>query len=75
MFNNICPSISWCTNNEKSEIKILVPNGTPFIAVGDLVDQIEIESVAGPDLLIAGMISKSHDIIIAPKRGHQNISK
>ena len=55
-----------CTNNEKSEIKILVPNGTPFIAVGDLVDQIEIESVAGPDLLIAGMISKSHDIIIAP---------
>jgi len=51
-----------------NKIKILVPNGIPLIAIGDLIDQdkVTIESVSGPDLLISGMVSKSHDIIIAP---------
>lgn len=51
-----------------NEVNILVPSGIPFIAIGDLIDEnnISIESVSGPDLLVSGMISKSHDIIIAP---------
>ena len=56
------------STNLTDEVKVLVPNGIPLIAVGGLVEKenITIEAVAGPDLLISGMISKSHDIIIAP---------
>jgi NitT/TauT family transport system substrate-binding protein len=69
MFIMIALTLFGC-NSTKSEnkIKVLVPSGIPFVAVGDLIDQkdIVIDSVIGPDLLITGMISKSHDIIIAP---------
>lgn len=52
----------------KNQVTILVPSGIPLIAVGDLLDcdKLTIDSVSGPDLLVSGMISKSHDIIIAP---------
>lgn len=57
-----------CSNTKNSDINILVPNGTPFIAIGGLIgeEDIIIEAVSGPDLLVSGLISKSHDIIIAP---------
>jgi NitT/TauT family transport system substrate-binding protein len=55
-----------CTNKDNKDITILVPNGIPLIALGDLVEEYKIDTVVGPELLTAGLISKSHDIIIAP---------
>ena len=52
----------------ESQVSIIVPNGIPLIAVGDLIgeENIKIESVTGPALLQTALVSKSHDIIIAP---------
>lgn len=55
-----------CSNDKKNEVTILVPNGIPLIALGDLVNEYQVETVVGPDLLTSGLITKSHDIIIAP---------
>lgn len=65
----LCLILVGCVSTKvTNEVKVLVPSGIPFIAIGDLIteDNISIESVSGPDLLVSGMISKSHDIIIAP---------
>ena len=53
---------------KKEEVKILTPSGTPLISVGNLIgkDGIKIESVSGPENLVTGLSTKSHDIIIAP---------
>lgn len=55
-----------CESKENKDITILVPNGIPLIALGDLVDEYQVETVVGPELLVSGLISKSHDLIIAP---------
>lgn len=56
------------SHKEESKVTVLVPYGIPLIAVGGLIgdDHLTIEAVSGPDLLISGLIAKSHDIIIAP---------
>jgi len=55
-----------CEFEDKKDISILVPSGIPLLAFGDLVDEYQIEAVVGPDLLVSGLITKSHDLIIAP---------
>ena len=53
---------------KKEEVKILTPSGTPLMAIGGLIDKsgISIENVSGPENLVTGLSTKSHDIIIAP---------
>ena len=51
-----------------NEIKIILPNGTPYVALGGLLgtDNISIEAVQGPANLKTALVSGSHDIVIAP---------
>lgn len=55
-----------CGHKKDKDISILVPNGIPLIAIGGLLDDYHVETVVGPDLLSSGLITKSHDLIIAP---------
>lgn len=58
--------LSGC-EKDKVQIKVIVPNGTPLIAVAGVeLDNVTIENVSGPSALTAAMTSKSHDIVIAP---------
>ncbi len=56
------------TEAPKKEVKILTPAGTPLMSIGGLIgsEGINIESVTGAELLVSGLSTKSHDIIIAP---------
>ncbi len=58
-----------CTKDElNSEVKMIVPNGTPFICVGGLVGEknVTIENVDGPTGLRAALLGNTYDIVIAP---------
>ncbi len=64
-------TMSACNNNENTEleeVKIIAPNGTPYIALGGLLDEenITIDAVNGADNLRAALVSGSHDIVVAP---------
>lgn len=52
----------------ENEVKIITPLGTPFLAIGGLIDvgKISIESVDGPANLTTALITGSYDIVIAP---------
>lgn len=60
--------LSLAACGKKEEIKVLTPSGTPLMSIGGLIGKngINIESVNGPENLITGLSTKSHDIIIAP---------
>lgn len=51
----------------ENEVKILVPNGIPYIALGSLVgeEKVTIENKSA-DNLTAGLLSNDYDIIVAP---------
>ena len=51
-----------------SEVKLIVPNGTPYLAVAGLLENnnINIEVVSGPANLQSALVSGSCDIVIAP---------
>lgn len=52
---------------DKETIRVIVPNGTPLIAIAGVEnDKVISENVSGPSSLIAAMTAKTHDIIIAP---------
>jgi NitT/TauT family transport system substrate-binding protein len=57
-------------SEEKQSLSVLLPNGTPAIAQSNIElnqsDTYTIDRVDGPQALIAGFTSESHDIIIAP---------
>lgn len=55
-----------CTKEEK--VKVLLPGGTPLLAVGGILDdkRFEFTVVNGQDPLLAGFKEGKHDIIIAP---------
>ena len=55
-------------NSLESEVTILVPNGTPYLAIGGLLENenIKIEVVNGPSNLQSALVSGSFDIVIAP---------
>ena len=58
-----------CKKDENlQKIKIIVPNGTPLVAVGDLLsnENYEFEVVSGADLLTAALVKKDYDVVIAP---------
>lgn len=70
-------TLASCNENENNEsglegptneIKIILPNGTPYVALGGLIgtDNISIDPVQGPDNLKTALASGSHDIVIAP---------
>ena len=61
-------SLSLVACGKKEEIKVLTPSGTPLMAIGGLIREkgINIENVNGPENLVTGLSTKSHDIIIAP---------
>ena len=51
----------------KKELKVLVPNGVPLIAIAGVeMPEVNLENVSGPEVLKSSMATKSHDIIIAP---------
>ena len=52
----------------EEEVKIIVPQGNPFIAVGNLIgeENINIESVNGAAGVKAGLVGNDYDIVIAP---------
>ena len=57
-----------CGGKVKEEVKIIVPQGNPFIAVGNLIgeENISIESVNGAAGVKAGLVGNDYDIVIAP---------
>lgn len=57
-----------CKKEPLEKIKIIVPNGTPLVAVGDLLsnENYEFEVVSGADLLTAALLKKDYDVVIAP---------
>jgi len=62
--------LSACKTQEEvyGDVSVMVPFGTPLIAVGGLigVEGINVEAVNDPSLLTAAMITQEKDIIIAP---------
>lgn len=66
--------LTGCTNNDKKEnevkeeVKIITPQGNPFIALGDLVNEqnIKIESVSGAANVKAALIAGEYDVVVAP---------
>ena len=52
----------------KENVSVLTPAGTPLMAIGGIIgnEGVKVESVNGPENLIAGLSKKSHDLIIAP---------
>ncbi len=57
--------LSGCKKEE--EISVILPNGTPLIAIAGVSnDNVNYENIGNTFLLTAAFTSKSHDIIIAP---------
>ena len=56
------------TTTLSSEVKILTPAGTPYLALGGLLDneKIKIEVATGPDVLQTNFPKGEYDIIVAP---------
>lgn len=57
-----------CNKKDTTVYKVLVPNGTPLIAIGGLLENenFEIDVVNGSDPLQAAFIANEYDMIIAP---------
>ena len=61
--------VSGCGSTKVSEeVKVIVPQGNPFIAVGKLVgeENITIENVNGAAGVKAALLSGDYDIVVAP---------
>lgn len=52
----------------KEEIKIIVPDGMPYIAIGNMIGKrgVTIDNVSGAAALKAAFVSNEYDIVIAP---------
>lgn len=57
-----------CEKKLKNEIKIITPAGTPYLAIGGLLDEknISIEAVNGAANLQTALVANEYDIVIAP---------
>ncbi len=55
-------------NTTVEKVKVLLPSGTPLIALGGLLDNsnFEFEVSNGQELLSAGLLSNDYDLIVAP---------
>ena len=61
--------ISGCSKNKlEEEVSIIVPYGSPYLAIGGLLENenLKIEAVNGAANLQTAFVSGSHDIVIAP---------
>lgn len=60
--------VTGCSRKINNEIAVILPSGTPLIAVGGLLEEenVNYTVVSGADLLTTALISQSHDIVIAP---------
>ena len=56
------------TTKAKEEIKVLTPAGTPLVGLAGIIgsEAVDVEAVDGPTLLVSGLSTKTHDIIVAP---------
>lgn len=59
--------LAGCSAKSSEKIEVILPNGTPYIALG-AVDSINVTNVNGPDLLSAAFVNtdKTYDMIVAP---------
>lgn len=67
LLSSLC--ISGCNKNKlEDEVSIIVPYGSPYLAIGGLieVENLKIEAVNGAQNLQTALVSGSHDIVIAP---------
>ena len=57
-----------CGGKNKETIKIIVPSGTPLVAIGGVLDNefYEVEVVSGADLLTQALVKGEYDVVIAP---------
>lgn len=55
-------------NGKKEEVKLLIPDGIPTIAIGGLFEDedINVNIVSGTDLLSSELLQSNYDIIVAP---------
>lgn len=56
------------TNKVNEEVKIITPQGNPYIALGNLIDEenITIDAVSGAANVKAALVAGEYDIVVAP---------
>ena len=62
-------SLASCGNVKvENEVKIITPYGTPYLALGGLLneDNVKIDAVNGADGVKAALVSGSYDVVVAP---------
>lgn len=62
-------SLASCGNAKvENEVKIITPYGTPYLALGGLLNEenVKIDAVNGADGIKAALVSGSHDVVVAP---------
>lgn len=64
----VCALFIGCKKNPKEKIRVLLPQGTPLVAVGNLLDDemFSFDIVNGQDPLIEAFTKGEYDLIIAP---------
>lgn len=57
-----------CKEENLETIKVIVPSGTPLVAIGGVLgnEKYEVDVVSGADLLTAALLQKEYDVVIAP---------
>ncbi len=62
-------SLASCGNTKvESEVKIITPYGTPYLALGGLLNEenVKIDAVNGADGIKAALVGGSYDVVVAP---------
>lgn len=61
-------SLFSCNKKQKEKVTVIVPNGIPYIAIGNLIDDpsFEITPVMGATNLQSALAGGTYDIVIAP---------
>lgn len=67
---SILPS---CQSVDTSEVTIILPNGTPTLALGTLINEVDEEIVTDPTLLQTALITGQTDLVIAPLTAGTNL--
>lgn len=64
----VCALFIGCKKNPKEKIRVLLPQGTPLVAVGNLLDDemFSFDIVNGQDPLIEAFTKGEYDLLIAP---------
>lgn len=57
-----------CKEEKLETIKVIVPSGTPLVAIGGVLENsnYEVDVVSGADLLTAALLQGEYDVVIAP---------